>query len=160
MNILLIEDDPVKSEAIQRFISGFLPGAVLRSVSSYQSGLEESIDTDADVIVLDMSMPTFDITTDEAGGDPQWYAGRDILYQLALRGLKRRVIVVTAFESFGEGASRKTLKELTDDLSSEFSDNFVGSIYYQPSRSYWKQELGRLISLESTPKRKARDGSQ
>jgi hypothetical protein len=72
-----------------------------------------------------MTMPTYDVTPSERGGRTRVFGGREILRAIARRKLPARVIVVTQFESFGEGKQKKTLSELSQELRRDFPDNYV-----------------------------------
>lgn len=83
MNFLIIEDDDNKIKQICEFLLSKYPTALLTTRRSYQSGLKEIINHKPyDLIFLDMSMPTFDVTPNNSGGRFRTYAGRDILEEM------------------------------------------------------------------------------
>jgi DNA-binding NarL/FixJ family response regulator len=146
MKVLIIEDDPKKLRELEDFISSTLPSATIVTRHAYQSGLEEINERGADVIILDMSMRTYDISPTEPGGRDRPYAGREILQEVKRSGLSPKVIVVTGFRSFGEREEKMALDELTASLENEFRGIYRTTVYYHPSESKWKKELAIALN--------------
>lgn len=143
MKVLLVEDDNDKRDNIITFINEVIDDVEVCSKSSISSGLQEVIVNSAyDLIVLDMSMPTFDFTNDDpTGGGLESFAGKEFLENLYLRGISIPVIVVTQFGSFGKGLKARSLDSLDKDLSDSYPDIYKGAIYYNSSSSDWKAQL-------------------
>jgi DNA-binding NarL/FixJ family response regulator len=150
LNILIIEDDQNKIKQIIEFICDNLVKVIITKKFSYQSGLKEIVNVKYDLIILDMSMPTFDITSSENGGRPKPFAGREILRQMKRRDINTPVIVVTQFERFGELSNTITLPELRDDLQTKFKDIYLGTVYYNPALNSWRDEFSNLLKRIET----------
>jgi DNA-binding NarL/FixJ family response regulator len=146
MNILVVEDDENKREQIGRFVSDKYPQACVSYANSQQSGLRAIIKDPIDLIILDMSMPTFDKTVEEDGGRPQAYAGREILKQMDRREIHTPVIVLTGYDKFGEGVDALTLPELKSQLVQAHPDCYRGMVFYDVAVEGWKDELMTMIS--------------
>ncbi len=149
MRILIVEDNQDKKDAIVGFISSLSFEFDVTTRESLSSGLQEVIlNSDVDFIILDMSMPTFDFTDEEAmGGGAESFAGKEFLEQLFLRGVNIPVVVLSQFGLFGKGSSSKSLKSLDDELKEKFSQFYLGAIYYNVSMDEWKQELKNLLVI-------------
>lgn len=145
MRLLLVEDDPNKSATIQRFILGGSPGAVIVWRQSYQSGLKEALSGSFDLLLLDMSLPTYDIQGAEQGNRTRALGGRDVLDALKRRKSPLRVAVVTQFEKFGEGGEAMTLQQLNEQLLAEYPNQYVGTVFYQPSETSWQEEMSAVL---------------
>lgn len=145
MRILVAEDDPNKIRRVSELLAELRPGAEITQKRSYQSSLREALETRPDLIVLDMSMPNFDQSPNEPGGRFRHYAGRDILKQIKRKAIPSRVVVLTQYESFGEGNEVTTLEELETQLENEFSGLYVGTVFYRPSETSWRDELTGLV---------------
>ena len=145
MLIAIIEDDENKRKQVLQCVTELLPEATVVERRSYQSGLREIVESQPDVIVLDMSMPTFDVTPKDKGGRMRAYAGRDILDEIIRRRLPAAVIVVTQYETFGEGKEQKSLSQLTKELDEAFPGIFWGAVYYHPAQSDWKSGLANML---------------
>lgn len=146
MNILVVEDDENKREQIGNFVSSKYSGARISYAKSQRSGLRAIIEDPVDLIILDMSMPTFDKTVDEDGGRPQAYAGREILKQMDRREIHRPVIVLTGYDKFGEGVDALTLPELHAQLEEAHPESYRGMVFYDVTFEGWKEELTKMIA--------------
>lgn len=140
--ILLIEDDIEKREKIKAHVKDQLGGrVVIVECESLRSGLKTIIgNPHFDLIILDMTMPGFDISDSEpAGNDTESFAGWEIMAQMKLRGIKMPVVVVTQYRSFDQGTVG--LEDLTNEFKDDYGDFFKGSIYYNVAIDGWKKEL-------------------
>jgi CheY-like chemotaxis protein len=145
MRILVIEDHGPKLEQIQAVVESTLPNAVVTVARSYQSGLRSILSGGVDLILLDMTLPTFDTQAGEPGGDTLAYGGRDILDSLQHRGVSIPVIVVTQFDSFGKGVDRLTLRQLDAELKEQHGSTYLGASYYNPAIAGWSEGLRGMI---------------
>lgn len=144
MNILLIEDNPYKTAQIQEFIFEEFPTVVLNTKNSYHSGLKEiRLNNIYDLILLDISMPTYDIKMGENGGEPNPIAGKYILKEMHLRDIPTKVIVVTMYENFVDGTR---LKDLDSQFRNDFVNNYQGFVYFSPSDTSWREILKNKIN--------------
>lgn len=145
MNLLFIEDHPYKLSQVSGFINETFPQFKIVVKNSYNSGLRELILNSEfySIVLLDMSMPNYDISTEENGGDFLPLAGKLILKEMYLRELLTKVIVVTMHGSFEDGTK---LLELDNDLKLEFSANYIGHVYFSAVNTEWKNQLSKLIN--------------
>lgn len=143
MNILVVEDDENKLRALQTLLSE--NGDSIRVARSYRSGLEELKLRWAQLVLLDMSLPHFDVTDTESGGEPHNLGGLDLLRAINLRGISALVVVVTQFDTFGPVAP--TLADLRRLLRKEYASRFLGLVYYNAGVLGWQQELTSYIDL-------------
>ncbi len=143
--ILIIEDDQAKLEKIKNFLRKEFPDIFNEVRMSFHSGFVELVDNylKYDLILLDMSMQNYDISTDEAGGDPAPLAGKSILTQMYYRDIPNPVIVVTMYERFQDGTK---LNDLHTSLLDEFSDNYKGYVIFSHIENRWMDELKILIN--------------
>ena len=141
--ILIIEDDADKSKKIQLFLKdNYICNITERK--SYKSGLKELIKNgeDYDFILMDMSMPNFDISEEEPdGGTHEGFAGRDLLEQMKLREIESNVFIITQLDTFGESFNKLSLEELKEQMKKEFCPIYRDTIYYNTAQENWKTEL-------------------
>lgn len=141
MKILLIEDNQYKITQLQEFLGSEFPLIELTIRNSYHSGLKEVKQNSKlyNLILLDISMPTYDIQAGEQGGTPLSLAGKLILNEMNLRDIDTKVIVVTMYENYVDGTK---LLELDKQFQSEFSTNYIGYVYFSPDDTTgWKHNL-------------------
>jgi CheY-like chemotaxis protein len=148
MNLLIIDDDKPKLDEIIKFVSENYAFDKIVEKGSYQSGLKEIMTNNPDLVLLDMNMRTYDPSEiDPTGGRPRHFAGLDILKQVKRKNINVKVIVVTQFPIFGGGKDEKTLDELTNTLSTEFADLFIGTVFYKYSENSWMKSLKQYIDV-------------
>jgi len=141
LKVLIVEDDINKLHAIMEYIRQ-LGLSEIETKTSHHSGLKELVSHPYDLVLLDMSMPAYDITVHENGGRPLPLAGRDILYSMWRRKIKCKAIVITQYEDFG-GTS---LGSLDEDLKKSFPEIYLGVVYYNTMQEGWKSALKELLS--------------
>jgi CheY-like chemotaxis protein len=148
MRLLVVEDDENKRTQIIRFIRQSVPEAHIVTAASYQSGVRALLSASYDLVLLDMTMRTYDVTPEEEGGRPQAYAGRSILRQMVRRDIHTPVVLVTQFDRFGEERDLMTLEQLDKQLEREFPEIYQGAVYYNPSVAGWAVALaGKIAAL-------------
>jgi CheY-like chemotaxis protein len=148
MKILLVEDDEDKARTVRDFLASEFKPSSLTLARSFSSGLRQLATqaSDLDLVILDMSMPSFDVTPNEpTGGAPESFAGRDLLEQMKLRGIVVPTIVLTMLDSFGEAPNKVSLDQLIKKLKEEFGATFVGHVYYSTAVEGWKGPLRKLV---------------
>jgi DNA-binding NarL/FixJ family response regulator len=142
VRILLVEDDEVKRTQLLDFLKATFPSSYVHTARSLKSGLHAVIKGGVDVILLDMTMSTFDISLDEDGGRPQAYAGRELLRQMNRRQIFTPVIVVTQLDRFGQGTPEDlTIEALDAQLRQAYPDIYTGHVYYDAAVSGWQEHL-------------------
>ena len=145
MKILIVEDDEDKRRQVIDWLRELTPGAVLEEARSLRSGLNAILQGGQDLVILDMTMPTFDITAEEDGGRPQAYAGRELLRHMKRRGIRTPAIVLTQFDRFGEGPNLLTLEQLDQALRAEHFGHYLGAVSYSVTDEVWKVTLEVLL---------------
>jgi DNA-binding LytR/AlgR family response regulator len=144
MKLLLVEDNQKKLEKIRSFLISEYPNVTIEERTSYNSASKEIILNykNYDLILLDMSMQTYDISVEESGGDPEPLAGKNILNQMYLREIPTKVLVVTMYENFVDGTRITKLDEI---LRFEYPDNYCGFIFFSHINNDWAIKLSQLI---------------
>lgn len=145
MNVLLVEDDEEKRVQLASFAKDVLKSNVVEA-KSLNSGVKALSSDDFDLIILDMSMTTFDASPlDKNGGRPQPYGGREILSQMKRRNILTKAVVVTQYDIFGQGDQMTSLRELDEQLTTSFPENYIGSIFYKGLYADWQSLLLDLL---------------
>lgn len=145
MRVLVVEDEDPKRDNILSTLADKYPEAkatIARSVSSAIKILRSDI---PDLILLDMSLPTFDIGGKESGGRPQGFGGIEVLRYIDRFGADVPVIVITAYEAFAKDGQQIDLRVLGKQLTEAHPDNFRGVVHYNSVYETWQEELYNLI---------------
>jgi CheY-like chemotaxis protein len=145
MEILVIEDDKLKSDRLLAFLKRVYPDAIPKLERSYHNGLRR-IEAEAfDVILLDMTLPTYNASTSARIGRPRPLGGHDILRKMRRKRIESKVIVVSALGGFGTGDAKFTFSELEEKCASEFADIFVGAVFFSQTNAKWERQLLGLL---------------
>lgn len=139
MKVLFIEDNPQKLNQVSEYLEKQYTNIDLTIRKSYNSGLRELIKNDSySLILLDMSLPNYDIEPGESGGDFEKYAGKFLLNEMYRRDISTKVLIITMY-----------LNYVDEEFSSELKDNFpnyLGVVYYNVKEpDGWKNELKSKI---------------
>lgn len=147
MRILLVEDDLNKASQIGRFLCSLPDKPNVTMASSYVAAIERIINNECDLILLDMSIPTYDVDVDDEGGRPRVFGGRDILRQMERRRIYLPVIVITQLDTFGNERESSTRDELDRELARAHPRHYRGMVYYNAAVEGWKEELGKKLGV-------------
>ncbi|WP_299896773.1 hypothetical protein [uncultured Aquimarina sp.] len=144
MKILFIEDHPRKQAQIIEYVNSKFKDVEIITKNSYISGLRELITNNDkyNILLLDISMPNYDISSEDNGGDWMPLAGKKILQQMYLRDIPTKAIVVTMHGSFDDGTK---ITELDNQLKEEFTDNYAGYVFYTQINEEWQDKLFNLL---------------
>lgn len=145
MKALIIEDDELKLKRLSNFLLGEDAGFSIETARSYKSGLKALVGSVWTVVLMDMTMPSFDITPGTDGGRPLSLGGKELLRQMKRRGVSWATAVVSGFESFGAGADSTSLAQLDDELRAEFAAFYLGSVYFNATTDDWKDRLRVIV---------------
>lgn len=150
MTILLVEDEISKCRSIANYLHDILQEVKISEAHSITSAIIHIRQHSYDYLLLDMSLPLFD-NTDLSHSDTNefdTFGGTAVLDEIDRLRLPCKVILITAFDTLGEGTSQISLSEVTINLKEDYPDNFIGSVFYNVSLLTWKQELSRLLAKE------------
>lgn len=145
MSALIVEDDELKMGRLRGFLSAELPGKAVEVARSYKSGLRAIVDQPRTLVVMDMTLPSFDITPGTDGGRPLRLGGAELLRQMKRRNAAYPTVVVTGFDTFGSGRDTATLDQLDAQLRDEFPTFYLGSVYFNATADDWKDQLRALL---------------
>jgi len=144
MRILIVDDDRAKIDKIEEVILNKFEVDIVNRKYSYQSGIKEILNSEYDLVLLDMSMPTFDITSRDNGGQLKEVAGKDIMRYMKRKKVMIPVIVITQYDILGEKAIK--LSDIMIELETKYREFYLGTVYYDVTIENWKTEIIDLIS--------------
>lgn len=150
MEILYVEDEQNKARQVVQVIKENIPSVNILLRNSYNAALMEIGRENLDLILLDMSLPLYDVSEAmeyEEDNDFETFAGIDLLEELVRIDSKKKVIIITAFDVLGEDDNRINLMQLDEKMKKEYCDNYRGIIYYSSSSLEWCHELVELIKI-------------
>lgn len=145
MKIIIIEDNEHKRKKVKDFILKVNKNIVIDEAYSYTSGLKKCLSLEYDLLVIDMTMPTYDKSNSESGGRFRTYGGKEIIRQLKRKKRELPFVVVSQYSKFSENNETLSLDEIAQQLK-EISPNFyTETVLYDTSSSNWKIRLEDII---------------
>lgn len=150
MHILIAEDDDYKREQLVAVVRGAEPSATFSTARSFRAAVDLLDRERFDLVLLDMTMPTFDPTGPVDIGRYEPFAGVEVLSELDRAGIEVPVIVVTQFERFGSGVDAVTLPELHARLELEFPQSYRGFVYFDSASAEWRSRLAAIVATLTT----------
>lgn len=141
MQILLIEDNSNKLKQIKRVLTEIYPESNIGEAYSFNSGVRKVYENKWNLIILDMSLPTYDITHTESGGDKKPVAGKNIMKRMLNRKIIVPVVIITQFETFDD--DRISLNSLNAEFQDGFKEIWKGTVFY--GNDDWSIDLKEIL---------------
>ena len=141
MRVLIIEDTEAKMKLIKECIQGVKDDWEFFEARSYSEGLQKIYMGNWDLILLDMSLPTYNISHTENGGTKKPVAGKELMGRMLRRKYFMPVIIITQFDTFGD--NQMTLENLNKEFETEYTKIWKGTISYD--KPGWQEQLIKLL---------------
>lgn len=141
MKILLVEDDEHKMNDIIMYLKTTMKDVKIDTAYSIASGVETAMGNLYDLILLDMTIPNFDITETSDGGKSYKNGGEIIVKELLDEDVDFRCAIITQYETF----NNETIDQIGQRMKVLCGDNYFGYVKYSTSDDSWKNSLKKLI---------------
>jgi CheY-like chemotaxis protein len=146
-HFLLVEDEAPKRKHIEDLLTQLVPTAKITTARSVNSALEILETCGIDMLLLDMSLPTFDVDEREKGGRPQGFGGTEILRFMIMAEINCPAVIITGYEGFiREGGATVDLAGLRAELIDEFGGLLRAVLHYNSTFDEWKTVLATTLS--------------
>jgi CheY-like chemotaxis protein len=133
LRVLLVEDEPHKSEELSQFLSNFYANDLtLVQVDSVRAAYWAVTDSVFDLIVLDMALPTF--SSEESAtqrGLDQALGGLEVLRALQKCNKTGNIVIITQYPDITIAGKRVKIVSAVDTLSQRYNQNILGGIVYK-----------------------------
>lgn len=144
--VLLVEDSSHKRSRISEFLKTLDLDIKIAEAFSFTSGCRAlEAGHDFRLVLLDLSLPTYDKTGEDDGGRFRTFGGREIARKVIRRNSKVKLLFVTQYESFPEGGRSYTFDAIKDQLKEECGTNYAGMVRYDSAKASWKEELHKAL---------------
>jgi CheY-like chemotaxis protein len=143
--ILVIEDSEAKRVSIVDALAKICPGSRTIVALSVSSAIKAIDAQEFDLIVADMSLPTFDIVTSERGGTPRPLGGMEVFAHLEHIDSMTPVVVVSSYTSLGEGESAIKMSEIAKRLEQDYPSLFKGYVYFDSAYTIWEDRFRSVL---------------
>ncbi|SEA55038.1 Response regulator receiver domain-containing protein [Xylanibacter ruminicola] len=141
MKILLVEDDEHKTNDIITYIESMNKMIDVSTARSVESGVQAAVDDQYDLILLDMTIPNFDITEKSDGGKSYKNGGEIIVKELLDEEVEFRCAVITQYETF----NNETIDQISARIGKLCGENYLGYVKYSTNTESWRQGLKEYI---------------
>lgn len=141
MKILIVEDTNDKMKEIEKQLKIKFKQCEIVETRSYSEGIKNVYKNGWDLIILDMSLPTYTVSHTENGGAKKPMAGSEIIKRMYSRKIYIPTIVITQFDIFGE--SQISLDSLNQEFEKKYGIVWKGTISY--NKQGWQGELADLL---------------
>lgn len=141
--ILIIEDDKIKIERLIFFLDSY--STTIKE--SFQSGVLELKNNymNYDLLILDMTIPLWEKGNNDLGGNYEQFGGEKILREMKRRKLFLPTILFTMFDVFPTKEGNLTFDEINILFKKEFSNFYIGAVFYNANEDNWQFEMSSLI---------------
>ncbi len=147
MRVLLVEDEDPKRDAILNFLTKAFPEFKVEMAHSVRTAIASIREARPDMLLLDMSLPTFDIASGEPGGRPQGFGGIEIMRFLEMQEIELPTIVITGYEAFSKSNGQRIgVDTLQKEFTRDFPNFFRGLIYFDPIAGVWDEDLRKIVA--------------
>lgn len=141
IKILVVEDNEYKRSRIVELINTEFNHCKLFECYSFTSAWKMISKEDFDLILLDMSLPTFDKTDSEPGGAFRVFGGKELARKMNKRKIRSKFIFITQYKSFSDNISSLSFDGLKTELLELYNEKCLGFILYSNTQSEWRDEL-------------------
>ena len=142
MKTILIEDDEFKAKQIISFLEEKGHEVTLRK--AFNTGMKSITTEMFDLALLDMTIPSFEISPEHPSSRTRKYGGRDILSEIERCNLDLPSIIITQYRVFDDGDV--SIEKIDMELTQEFNGIYNGIVYYNSSTMDWQDKLMKLLN--------------
>lgn len=146
--ILLVEDSPHKASKVIEYINTLNLNISITHNLSFSSG-SKAVENDVyDLILLDLSLPTYDKVGSESGGRFRTFGGREIARKAFRNKKTTKILFITQYSAFSDKGKSYSFEGYKTDLANDKNINFGGMILYHSASSSWKDSLLKALKGE------------
>ncbi|WP_028786697.1 response regulator [Terrimonas ferruginea] len=146
-NIIVVEDDQSKAEEVLAFLRQNYPQYEIVRVSSYNSAMRFLQNSSFDLMILDVTLPTFEDEHFIGERSFEKFGGVMILRELKRKRKLLPTILFTMFDDFGIRNEHISLDQISKELEEKYSTFFLGAVFYEsPPGRDWATSLQKIMN--------------
>lgn len=144
MKVLLVEDETHKRDEMKQCVQDVY-GCAPEIVDGVSSAVLKVMESDYDLIILDMALSTFgESADDKIKGHDQAQGGIEILRALKLAGKFTKIIIVTQYPDFYIAGTKVKLKNSPKIIGEKYNQTVIGAVLYKYKS---KSTLQKIMSI-------------
>jgi CheY-like chemotaxis protein len=145
VDILFVEDNQHKRARTMEYITTLHRSIEITEAWSFSSACQALEKNQYSLVLLDISLPTYDRVGSESGGRFRTFAGREILRKIVRSGSLTKILFITQYTAFSDRGTSYTFEGLKNELARECGENFAGMVFYDSSQTAWKEDAFKII---------------
>jgi CheY-like chemotaxis protein len=144
--VLLVEDDEFKAADVLSVVQEVAPNATITRSGSATAALRQITYNSFDFVLLDMSLPTFDLSGPGGGGSPQGQGGLEVLRLARMLGRESAFIIVTQYPDIEIDGADVSLTRAPKLLTEKFQQPVAACVLYEFDGDAWREPLRLAIT--------------
>lgn len=145
MKILLVEDEVHKRDELLVCIAEVY-ALIPEIVDSVSSAVLAVMQSDYDLIILDMALSTFgESAGDNRKGHDQAQGGIEVLRALKSKRKSTKVLIVTQYHDFYIAGTKVKLKDSPKIVGDKYNQNVVGAVLYYYKSKATQQKIMSIL---------------
>ncbi|APR70783.1 hypothetical protein F909_03796 [Acinetobacter sp. ANC 3929] len=148
LNILIVEDDSQKFLHIKNHILKNKEHAFslfFMQANSVTDAINKIEEKQPDILILDISLPTFNISNNESGGRARHIGGVEILDFMDLMSICCKTIILTGYEAFLIENKPIDFINFKNELIEDFPNIIHDVLFYNSINANWKSKILEYI---------------
>ncbi|MPQ82580.1 response regulator [Pseudomonas sp. MAFF 730085] len=145
LKFLIVEDNYHKRERVISFLKEKYSECLVVEAHSFTAGCQRVLEDQFSAIIMDMSLPTYDKSPTESGGRFRTFGGRELSRKIIKRNSGAKILFITQYESFSDRGRSLSFEALDEELSRECGMAYLGLVYYDSSKSLWKEQVVKFL---------------
>jgi CheY-like chemotaxis protein len=146
MNVLLVEDDEFKATDITKVLTEYSPQVHVQRAMSVSSALKAITRETFSLIILDMSLPTFELSGPGGGGSPQGQGGLEVLRLARRLECQSPFIIVTQYPDIELDGRDIPLVHASRTLRSRFGLKVKSCLLYEFDGAAWRSSFRQSLA--------------
>ena len=145
IEILIVEDNQYKLNKIIESISLISVDFHLEVARSFTSGWNKIISKEYALVLLDMSLPTYDQSESESGGKFRVFGGKELGRKMKKKSVPSKFAFITHYKNFSDDNINYSFDELKVELLHDYHGKCLDVIFYNNKSGEWRVQLESLL---------------
>lgn len=145
IDILVVEDNEFKRKRIVEVLGNEFDNVIVSECYSFTSAWQLIPEKLFDLIILDMSLPTFDIKDTDSSGNFRVFGGKELARKLTKRKIPSKFVFISQYKNFSDNVNSYSFDSLKSELIDKYSNACLGFLYYSNTKSEWREELVHIV---------------
>lgn len=147
MNLLLVEDDEFKKNAIMNVIAELNLSINVSVEKSVQAAIENITNNVYDLILLDMALPSHNIVQGKGASASMPSGGMEVVMELSYYERSDNVIILTQYSEIELDNILFSLDDAHKKVRKDYNVSLISVIRFKRERNEWRQALAEGVRV-------------